>query len=335
MERKLHSLFLFTALFMSSVTSFAQETFTLATSSNELKVGDLLVIVNPEDSVAMAGQNNNNRATTPVHINNGILTFNDNVQILTLGGGTGAWTFYTGEGYLYAAGSKSNFLRTETDLDDNAKASVTIGNDGVAAITFQGANTRNRLLYNANNSIFSCYGSTTSVNGTVQLYRRSSGASPSVGRVTSISAFNALAEGATTELYLSDEINARVVYCSNDTAMLKDDTGIVMIVGIPTNPQFTFGAHVAGYIHGERSSSDGIPLFKATSKTNTACFVIAKAVTEKDVDEVTPTKIEGVNVDKTQNGRIYDFMGRYMGKDLELIPAGAYIRNGKKIIVSK
>lgn len=335
MERKLLSLFLLPVLCIVSLSTFAQDTFSLVKDSSELKSGDLLIIANPDDNVAMAGQNNNNRAVTTVTISNEVLTSNNNVQILTLGGSAGAWTFYTGDGYLYAASSKSNYLRTEAEVDANAKASIIIDDNGAATITFQGSNTRNRLLYNASSSIFSCYGSNTSVNGTVQLYRKESGTSTNNSRVTSIAEFNNLEEGATTELYLSDEINARVVYCSNDTIMLKDSTGIVMMINVPTNPQFTFGAHVAGYIYGERSSSDGIPSFIATSNTNTAYFVIADAVTEEDVNEVTPTKIEGMSIDNTQEDRIYDFTGRYMGKDLETLPAGAYIRNGKKVIVNK
>lgn len=76
----------------------------------------------------------------------------------------GTWAFYDSSknGYLYAASSTKNHLKTQTTLNDNGKATVTIASDGGAAsIIFQGSNTHNVLQYNYNNGspIFACYGS--------------------------------------------------------------------------------------------------------------------------------------------------------------------------------
>ena len=72
----------------------------------------------------------------------------------------GTWAFYdaSNSGYLYAASSSSNYLKTQPTLNDNAKATITVDDaNGVATIKFQGANTHNWLRYNTS-GLFSCYG---------------------------------------------------------------------------------------------------------------------------------------------------------------------------------
>ena len=75
------------------------------------------------------------------------------VQVITLEGDSEGWYFITGDGYLYAAASNYNYLRTETTPDENGNAKATIGisSDGDATIVFQGKNTRNNLRFNNNN----------------------------------------------------------------------------------------------------------------------------------------------------------------------------------------
>ena len=74
---------------------------------------------------------------------------------------TDRWSFYdeTNKGYLYAASSSNNYLRTQTALNDNGRATIKIDAGGVATIKFTGTNTHNCLRYNkASGSIlFSCY----------------------------------------------------------------------------------------------------------------------------------------------------------------------------------
>ena len=78
----------------------------------------------------------------------------------------GTWAFYdaSNSGYLYAASSSKNHLKTQDALDNNCKATVDIALDGVATIKFQGTYTHNWLRYNDTNSpkIFSCYLETSS-----------------------------------------------------------------------------------------------------------------------------------------------------------------------------
>ena len=144
------------------------ETYTLVTDVEDLKAGDNVIVVNTEASKAMSTtQNNYNRGATEVIIYDTdiIVPASTDIQVFTLEGNSDGWYFYTGSGYIYAASGSSNWLRTEAEKDDNAKATINIDDYSNATITFQGTNNRNVLQYNPNtnnnNPIFSCYGSAT------------------------------------------------------------------------------------------------------------------------------------------------------------------------------
>ena len=139
-------------------------TWELVTDVSTLKDGDEVVIAAKDYNYAISTtQNGNNRGQASVTKNtsNNTITFGDDVQILTLeeGNTSGTLAFYTGNGYLYAASSGSNYMRTETTLSNNSSWAITIADDGTATIVAQGTNTRNTMQYNQSSSIFSCYGS--------------------------------------------------------------------------------------------------------------------------------------------------------------------------------
>ena len=149
------------------------------TDASTLAEGDKILIAYVEGEsnyVLSTTQANNNRpATGDVTLNDdGTLTPGDAAQIITLEKDGDNYLFNVGNGYLYAASSSSNYLRTETTADDNAKATISIG-DGNATILFQGTNSRNTLRYNPNqshgNPLFSCYASTSSTGYAPQIYR--------------------------------------------------------------------------------------------------------------------------------------------------------------------
>ena len=138
----------------------AGQSFARIEDVNDLYVGQEIAILtkNTGDTYALSTtQNSNNRASTSVTVNNDY-TFDltDDVQIITLGKSNNHWTFAVDGGYLYAASSGSNYLRTQAENDANGEWEITI-TDGVASITAQGANTRNQLKNNT--TIFSCYSS--------------------------------------------------------------------------------------------------------------------------------------------------------------------------------
>ena len=88
------------------------------------------------------------------------------------GSSLSGWYFHTNNGYLCAAGSNKNYyLRTTQTINDNAKATISITDNGNAAIVFQGTYTNKYLKYNSQSTLFSCYGSSSSQTP-VQLYRK-------------------------------------------------------------------------------------------------------------------------------------------------------------------
>ena len=125
----------------------------------ELQAGDKVVIAASESDYALSiNQKSNNRGQVAITKTGTTISINDSVQILTLEAGTKANTlaFNTGNGYLYAAASDANYLRTDTTLSDNSSWVITI-TEGVASIVAQGEFTRNTMQYNATSSLFSCY----------------------------------------------------------------------------------------------------------------------------------------------------------------------------------
>ena len=162
----LASLMLGTALLANGtntlkVKAIEGDTYSLVTDASTLKVGDTIILANISSKVAMSTkQNGNNRGSVGVTINNNVISYVSTLQEVTLGEGTkeNTWSFNVGDGYLYAASKKDNYLRTETTLSDNSSWKITISNNN-ATILAQGTNTKNSLRYNTSNKIFSCYSS--------------------------------------------------------------------------------------------------------------------------------------------------------------------------------
>ena len=152
-------------------SSVATATYTITTSyhlvtdASELFNDDVILIANQDAAKAMGGQNNNNRSAVAVDVNIQNQTINldvanEVVQRITLQRSDNNFYFNVGnDGYLYAASSDNNYLRTETVADDNARATISLTSEGIASVKFQGTNTRNVMQYNPQNSIFACYGS--------------------------------------------------------------------------------------------------------------------------------------------------------------------------------
>ena len=141
----------------------AAETWNLVTNANELEVGkEIIIAAKDYDFAISTTQNKNNRGQASITKSEKTVSVGSGVQILTLKEGTKSGTFglYTGSaGYLYAASSSSNYLKTETTLSSNSSWSFTITSDGTATVKANGNYTRNVLQYNKNSSLFSCYSS--------------------------------------------------------------------------------------------------------------------------------------------------------------------------------
>lgn len=123
-------------------------------------------------------QKTNNRGVASVTIGSafnagketvGIVSKDADVAVFTVGISNGHITFYTGDsrdaknnsvaGYLYAANSSNNQLKTQGNVDANAEWTVAVAANGEATIKAQGDNTHNWMQYNPNNgaAMFSCY----------------------------------------------------------------------------------------------------------------------------------------------------------------------------------
>ena len=142
------------------VKSNVSDDFTLITAAGDLYDGMEMYIVSGTKALSTT-QNDNNRGQTGVTIKNGILTPTSEAQLITLEATNVTdkpWKFNVGDGYLYAASSSKNYLRTSASpSNDNEKATISIETNGNATITFKGTNKRNVLKYNSDNNLFSCY----------------------------------------------------------------------------------------------------------------------------------------------------------------------------------
>ena len=159
-----------TVTLLDDLTLYAQwyfvQRYQLVTSADQLVAGRTYLIVNEANGKALGTtQNDHNRSAASVIIDDNIISTIDNtVCELTLGASGNYWTFFdagwgNNGGYLYAASSSNNQLKTQSTNNANGQWSITFGTNGVATIKAQGENTRNLLKYNNSSNIFSCYAS--------------------------------------------------------------------------------------------------------------------------------------------------------------------------------
>ena len=205
-------------------------TYTLVTDVADLTVDSKIILVSSESNYALsATQNTNNRVgveITKSSDGNSIAVIPEyNVQELTIGNGynKGTYSLSTGGGFLCAASSSSNNLKTTGTLDANGSWTISISSDGDATIIATGSYSRNCIRYNPNNGspIFTCYatGSTTGEN--IRIYKdASTGGDPITPKTPSMLSIS----DATTVYTIGDtyEFDGTVtlVYSDNSTESL-------------------------------------------------------------------------------------------------------------------
>ncbi|MCF0108290.1 MAG: hypothetical protein HUJ59_04765, partial [Bacilli bacterium] len=134
------------------------------TNVADLKVGSTVIFTNTSATVAMSTtQNDNNRGQTSVTASSDktkLTNVSNSVAQFTLGEGTktNSYSFKDANGFLYAASSSKNYLRSQSTLTDNSSFSVSISS-GNATVIAKGSNTNNQIRYNTASSLFSCYSS--------------------------------------------------------------------------------------------------------------------------------------------------------------------------------
>ena len=330
------------------------------TDINELENGDAILIVCENDNVAMSTtQNSNNRGQAEVTINNYAIDCpSASVQKLVLMEKDGGLYFYTGSGFLYAASSSSNYLKTETVPDDNhnAKAEISFDTDGNAQILFKGTNTRNWLKHNNNNSIFSCYASDNESQEIVQIYKEvnrtitvsdaglatfACDVALDFTSVDGIEAYIAKEESGAIKLHKVNKVPAAtgVLLRSVSGAAKAAEVPVATTTDDVTNNIFVRGTGVAvatgegpyNYVLGKHDGVVGF--YKAggmTVATNKAYLQTTIAAARIDVNFDETTALTLVNSEKrTVNSDIYNLAGQRVANPTK----GLYIVNGKKVVI--
>ena len=318
---------------------------------------------------AMGVQNNNNRAAVEIEISGETVTVaSEDVHEVQICGpdANGFYTINDG-GYLYAASSGSNYLRTEETLDDNGRWSITFGDEGVANIVAQGTNTRNTMQFNASNHIFACYASASQ--GDVYLYEKANEATPtqavsisSVGLATFCSE-NALDFTGVTDVwaYIAKNENDNVTYkrvkrvpartgvllrnkldegaaisCNVPTleGTIKDDVTDNMFIGTLTdiNALPSVDGQNTNYIL--NNGENGVGFYKANDKKVGAGKAYLQLPTNAAKtfigfeEEGEATSISTIDNGQLTMDNVYNLQGQKVGSEYK----GIVIVNGKKFI---
>ena len=231
----------------SGVEPKADAFYSLVTSTDALTVGSEVIIVGFGDKGTAAlstTQQPNNRAAAGVTVESDkVKNPSDGVQVFTLGFGElgNSVAFSTGAGYIYAASSGNNYMKTEENLSKNSSFEVKIAG-GVATITAQGEFTRNVIQYNESSTCFSCYGSASQK--PVKIFKKDgSGTSQKiingeiekpVGKTyASLAALVAAGEptGETVTVTLTDEVITGFYIATSSSTGEKFKNGVYFNVG--------------------------------------------------------------------------------------------------------
>ena len=344
-------------------SSGAEGTATLVKNVGDLSIDAEVVIVANGSNVALSTkQNTNNRGQVEITKNGDNVVLNDGVQILTLKAGTAenSFAFFTGSGYLYAASSSSNHLKTQTLNNTNSSWDITIDANGVATIKAQGEYTRNWLRYNSTSSLFSCYASgqenvsiykvnTASYEDYVLNVTKAGWATLYLGYAVTIP--------AEVKCYVISRIEGETVVLEQVEGTLPANTGVIVealegeYTFVPTKETATVSSNLDGTIKNEYitneayvlglDENDKVGLYKAKmaggvflNNANKA-YLPASAVSASAQGangfkfRFETTGIEGVSAVKGEKV-IFDLAGRKLN---DMSAPGIYIVNGKKVMV--
>lgn len=216
-----------TLILLFSLPIYSQTTYTKVTSASGLIAGEQYLIIAHHDDygvLAMGYQKTNNRHAVVVsEIGNSITVSpgtdpNSETDVFqfTLGGDAGAWTFFdeVKGGYLYAASSSSNQLKTQSLLDANGQWSIFFNGDGTAEVVAQGENERNNMRFNPNTSnnspMFCCYAETSSIDTRVSFYKEGGSVQPAPEPTNYPTNFTATVNGRDVTLTWNDALGGQL-----------------------------------------------------------------------------------------------------------------------------
>ena len=183
-------LFSLVAMLLLSVSGIAQTTYTMVNSASQLEPNAQYILVgydNDGQAFVMSYQKSNNRHAIAISEAGGVITATvatnpasqDEPYEFTLGGSAGAWTIYDPlkEGYLYAPGG-GNYLRTQTQLDDNGRWTITDGEEGGMVPVSNGGVEQCYMRYNISSTLFGCYKASSNVVAPVYFFKAGGAADP-------------------------------------------------------------------------------------------------------------------------------------------------------------
>ena len=140
-----------------------QGVWTLVTDMSQLSIGSKIIIAAANANKALSTlQNPKNRASVDIikSTNKDTLMVNRDVQIITLepGAKERTWALSVGDiGYLYAASSSENQMKTQSQIDANASWVIILSDNGMATMQAMGNNTHCFMKYNTGYQTFSCF----------------------------------------------------------------------------------------------------------------------------------------------------------------------------------
>ena len=313
----------------------------------------------------MAADRGNNRGAEEATVANDVLeTSEGNEFVIT--STDGGYTIYDeGAGYLYAASSSANQLKTEATLDDNNNGIWAISFDaetGAASIVAQGTNTRNVIRFNSANNppIFACYESgkqspvylfekveeeeTITVSLNAYGYATFASAEPvcipedgdfTAWQITAVDNDNKITfeqvtgnVKAGTGLFLKGEEGNITIEVVASGEELEDN----ILVGFPTSTHIDDGEYYG--LSGDTFKKVNGGNVKAGKALLPAEYVNEDIIPSTDVKAFTfvfeddATGISNLNVNDNLNGAIYNVAGQRLQK----MQKGINIVNGKKIL---
>jgi hypothetical protein len=176
-------------------------------------------------------QNGNNRAQIAASLSGSDVLEDESAGLITLGApstGSANFSMSTAAGYLYAASSSSNYLRSETTLDAQGDWAITVSNEGVASIVAQGSNTHNVIMHNNGSSLFSCYLPTQTGMDTISIYEQESYVTAADHAKTCYETLGSACLGATSPATASGDLKAAWNLIYGDYVALASDVKSIL-----------------------------------------------------------------------------------------------------------
>ena len=349
-----------------SASGAGSGTATLVTDVNDLAVGDNIVVVGKEGDKYYAlstNQKTSNRGAVEVSVTDGNVAVGNEVQKITVETGNveNSFAFNTGSGYLYAASSTGNQLKTKTVLDNNGSWNIAIA-DGAATIIAQGTNTRNAMRFNYNNGtpLFACYSNETGAlasiykvnEASIEAYTLTVG---DAGWATLFLNYDAEIPAGVT-CYAVSAVDGEYATLAEVEGVITANTGVIVeaeagnytfevateegsdvaneLIGTTVNTYITKEAYVLAVVDGKvglykAAMAGGVWLNNANKAYLPASAVPNMSAAFYGFDWNGTTGVEKVEI-RNENGEIFDLTGRKVNS---ITAPGIYIVGGKKVLV--